>query len=229
MSDWEDDGGGDGQPGGDDGLPRTAVLFDMDGVLIDSGEAVIATWRAWAERRDMDPQQVIQLGHGRPTRDVLARVAPELDGVAEGRALEAEAVTHLAPAIAGTAELFRALPDDARALVTSAGRETAAARLAAADLPVPRVVVTADDVAAGKPAPDCYLQAAALLDVSPADCIVVEDAPPGIDAARTAGMRVIALTTTHAAFELGEADVCLADPDDLTRAVDRLRREPVVR
>jgi mannitol-1-/sugar-/sorbitol-6-phosphatase len=222
VTDW------DGRDG-DDGLPRSAVLFDMDGVLIDSGEAVIATWRAWAERRDLDPAQVIQLGHGRPTREVLARVAPELDGVAESRALEAEAVSYLAPAIEGAAELFASLPDDARALVTSARRETAAARLAAAELPVPRVVVTADDVAAGKPAPDCYLQAAALLGVAPADCIVVEDAPPGIDAARSAGMRVIALTTTHAAFELGEADVCLSDPDDLTRAVDRLRREPVAR
>jgi sugar-phosphatase len=169
------------------------------------------------------------IGHGRPTREVLARIAPEVDSEAEARVVEAEVINHRAPAIEGTVELYRSLDDDSRALVTSANRETAAARLQAIDLPAPRVVVTADDVAAGKPAPDCYLQAAALLDVAPFDCIVVEDSPPGIEAARTAGMRVIALTTTHAAFELNEADVCLSDPGDLTRAVDRLRREPVAR
>src|ERR1700742_45657 len=156
--------------------PRMAVLFDMDGVVVDFGEAVLATWRWWAEEHDVDPERVIAIGHGRRTAEVLARVAPDLDdSVAEALAVEEKAVSFLAPAIPGTVELYLSLDDDSRALVTSATRATAAARLEAIGLPAPRVVVTADDVAAGKPAPDCYLQAAALLGVAPADCIVVED------------------------------------------------------
>ncbi|HEY6779320.1 MAG TPA: HAD-IA family hydrolase [Thermoleophilaceae bacterium] len=210
--------------------PVGAVLFDLDGVIVDSTGTVADIWRDWALRRDIDPERLIAFSHGRPTRETLKRFAPELDPIAEGLGLEREAVRRGAETIEGVAALYRALPDGARAVATSASRETALARFEAAGLPLPRVLVTADDVAAGKPAPDCYLLAAALLDVPPADCIVVEDAPAGIDAARGAGMRVIALTTTHPAFELVEADVCLGDPDDLTRVVERLRRsEPVGR
>ncbi len=207
-----------------------AVLFDLDGVIVDSTGTVADIWREWALQREIDPERLIAYSHGRPTRATLQRFAPELDPRQEGLELEREAVRRGAETIEGVAALYRALPDAARAVATSASRETALARFEAAGLPLPRVLVTADDVAAGKPAPDCYLLAAALLDVPPVDCIVVEDAPAGIDAARGAGMRVIALTTTHPAFELVEADVCLTDPGDLTRAVERLRRsEPVSR
>jgi len=210
--------------------PAGAVLFDLDGVIVDSTGTVAAIWREWAQERDIEPERLIAFSHGRPTRETLKRFAPELDPIAEGLGLEREAVRRGAETIEGVAELYRALPDGARAVATSASRETALARFEAAGLPLPRVLVTADDVAAGKPAPDCYLLAAALLDVPPAECIVVEDAPAGIDAARGAGMRVIALTTTHPAFELVEADVCLGDPGDLTRVVERLRRsEPAGR
>jgi mannitol-1-/sugar-/sorbitol-6-phosphatase len=211
-----------------DDSPPGAVLFDLDGVIVDSTATVAEIWREWATERDVDPDQLVAFSHGRPTRETLTRFAPELNALEEGTLLEREAVRRGAETIEGTAALYRALPDGARAVGTSARRETALARFETAGLPLPRVLVTADDVAAGKPAPDCYLLAAALLDVPPADCIVVEDAPAGIEAARTAGMRVIALTTTHAAFELGGADVCLSDPDDLTRAVERLRRNAPV-
>jgi mannitol-1-/sugar-/sorbitol-6-phosphatase len=218
---WSDDDGR--APGG-------AVLFDLDGVIVDSTATVEDVWRRWALGHDVDVERLVAFSHGRPTRETLTRFAPDLDPLAEGLELEREAVRIGAEPIAGTIELYRALPDVARGVATSARRETALARFEAAELPLPLVLVTADDVAAGKPAPDCYLLAASLLDVPPTECIVVEDAPAGIEAARTAGMRVIALTTTHPAFELGEADVCLTDPGDLSRAVERLRRgEPARR
>jgi sugar-phosphatase len=110
-------------------------------------------------------------------------------------------------AIDGAAQLVRSLPPDAWAIATSGTRDTAMTRLRHTSLPVPAVLITADDVTRGKPNPEAYLLAAAKLDVRPAQCVVVEDAPAGVSAARAAGMRVIALATTHSQIELGEAHV----------------------
>ncbi len=110
-------------------------------------------------------------------------------------------------AIDGAAQLVRSLPPDAWAIATSGTRDTAMTRLRHTSLPVPSVLITADDVKRGKPNPEAYLLAAAKLDVRPERCVVVEDAPAGVSAAHAAGMRVIAVATTHSQIELGEADI----------------------
>jgi mannitol-1-/sugar-/sorbitol-6-phosphatase len=183
-----------------------AVISDLDGVLIDSVAPTVRVWRAWGERHGIDGAALQAANHGRPARAVLAEhVTPaELDAEA-GWLARAETVdTDGVVAYPGAADVL-ALPAERVAIATSCGFPLARARLAAAGLPVPAVLVTSDDVARGKPAPDPFLRAAERLGVDPAACLVFEDAPAGIAAARAAGMTVWAVTTTHRAADLGEA------------------------
>ena len=174
-----------------------AVLSDLDGVLIDSGAVVDDTWRRWATRHGLDPDVVVAGCHGRPGAELVAEHAPDADLAAEMEwlvAYEIDAAGRVR-AFDGAAELLSA--DATVAIVTSCTAPLAHARLAAAGLAVPRVLVTADRVGRGKPAPDPYLLAAAELGVDPAECVVLEDAPAGIEAGRAAGMTVVAVATTH--------------------------------
>jgi sugar-phosphatase len=177
-----------------------AILCDLDGVLVDTGDAVERVWREWALERGLDADALVGEIHGVPTRQVLARWAPELgeDEVVRVDALHAATGGEPMP---GAHELL-ALAD---AIVTSCTAPEAAARLRAAGLPTPDVLVTADDVARGKPSPDPYLEAARRLGAAPEDCLVIEDAPAGIAAGNAAGMTVWAVATTHAPEELREA------------------------
>jgi sugar-phosphatase len=182
-----------------------AILSDLDGVLVDSGAAVALAWRTWALRHDLDPDAVAAVVHGRPGAELIAEFVPDADLAAEVAWLEAfeiDAAVSARP-FAGAAEL---LAGDGVAIVTSCTGPLARARLAAAGLPVPAVLVTADRVARGKPAPDAYLLAARELGVEPAACAVLEDAPAGVAAGRAAGMTVHAVTTTHAPAALTAAD-----------------------
>lgn len=176
-----------------------ALLFDMDGTLVDSTAVVEQVWRRFAGRHGLAPEPLLATLHGRQARDTIAALAlPGVDIDAEAARLTAEEIARtegIVP-LAGAAELLASLPDDAWALVTSAGRELATARLTAAGLPLPRVMITAERVGRGKPDPEGYLTAARELGVAPADCIVFEDAEVGLAAARAAGMRAIALPTT---------------------------------
>ena len=202
-------------------VPRvrfSAILSDLDGVLVDSGDAVERVWREWAVEQGLDPDDVGRASHGVPSRQVIARVAPHLP------AGEAERVDRLHAATGGAAlpGALELLHGGWRlAVVTSCTRPLAAARLTAAGLPDPPVLITDDDVARGKPAPDPYLAAAGALGVAPAECLVIEDAPAGIAAARAAGMTVWAVATTHDRGDLAAADLVA---DDLRRALDGLRR-----
>jgi sugar-phosphatase len=177
-----------------------AVLFDMDGTLVDSRQIVERMWLRWAREHGLAPEAVLAEAHGRRTLETMQRVAPDI-----AKALEEGGET----AIAGAAGLLRVLPADRWAVVTSAIRRIAAARLAGAGLPLPRVLVGAEDVPAGKPAPDGYLKAARALGVEPARCVVIEDTPAGVQAGRAAGAVVIGLCTTFAAID--GCDVVLAD------------------
>jgi len=184
------------------------VLLDMDGVLVDSTPAVARVWRKWAEERGLDAEKVIDTAHGRRSIETIRIFAPEVDAVRENLRVEQmeiddkEGVT----ALPGAADFLRSLPAGSYAIVTSATRALAEARLEYAGLPVPRHMVSADDVENGKPSPEPFLKGASLLGLEPRDSIVFEDAPSGIQAAHAAGMKVIALTTTYRAEELGEAD-----------------------
>jgi mannitol-1-/sugar-/sorbitol-6-phosphatase len=181
-----------------------AVISDLDGVLVDSTAAVSRAWARWGERHGIDGAALQAANHGRPSRALVAEhVAPGLVDAEAAWVLEAEVGdTEGVVAHAGAADVL-ALP--VVAIATSCEAPLARVRLAAAGLDPPGVVVSADEVARGKPAPDPYLLAAERLAVDPAACLVIEDAPSGIAAGRAAGMTVWAVTTTHEPRELREA------------------------
>lgn len=157
----------------------------------------------------LDPGRVLARVHGRRAVDAVAELAPHLDAVAEARRIEALELTNARSvrACPGAVALLRGLPWFAWAVVTSGTRRLARARLAAAGLPLPRLLITAEDVAVGKPDPAGYLRAAAGIGVPPGQSLVVEDAPPGVRAGRAAGMAVRGVTTTYAAAALAPATV----------------------
>ncbi|HEV8357179.1 MAG TPA: HAD-IA family hydrolase [Gemmatimonadales bacterium] len=197
-------------------MPRfraAALLFDMDGVLVDSGAVVERSWRRWAARRGLDPAPFLEAAHGRRTMETLREVRPDLELAEEVAWLDAAELADVEGivAVAGAPELLRAVPPGAWALVTSAGRELVERRLGAAGLPRPRVLVSSEDVTRGKPAPDGYLLGARRLGRAAAECVVFEDSPPGTAAGRAAGARVVALTTTHRPDQLGEVAAVVAD------------------
>jgi sugar-phosphatase len=201
----------------------TALLCDLDGTLVDSREDVDAAWREFAARHGLDLGGVMAATFAGPSRDVVATVAPWLDAEAEAALVERRQVEAAGRtrAIEGAAELVRAWPRERLAIVTSGGRELALARLAGAGLPAPAVLVSADEVRRGKPDPEGYLRAAALLGADPRRCLAIEDAPAGIAAARAAGARTVGLATTHAPQELAEADEVVASLADLALAPAR--------
>ena len=194
-----------------------AILFDLDGVLVDSTACIERHWTRWATGHGLDPALVIRAAHGRPTVETMREVAPHLCAEEETARLEAGEAsdTDGVFAFSGAAELLRSLPEGTWAVATSGTRRTATNRLAQTGLPVPGVLITADDIRCGKPHPEPYLLAAKGLGLSTADCIVVEDAPPGVASARAAGARVIAVTTSHRADELAAADAIVAQVRDL--------------
>jgi sugar-phosphatase len=171
-------------------LNPLALLFDMDGTLVDSTVVVERTWRRFARRHGLDAEEILATAHGRRTGETVARYAPPgTDAEAETARLVAEEVADvdgIVP-VPGAADLLAALPPGTWAVVTSAGRELTHRRMAAAGLPVPEVLVSADDVTAGKPSPEGYLAAAAALGVDPARTAVFEDAEAGLRAARASG------------------------------------------
>jgi sugar-phosphatase len=193
------------------------VLSDLDGVLVDSGAEVERVWREWAVERGLDPDQIARESHGVPARGVLDRVAPHLNTPEEIAEIERRHAATGGVALPGAHELLRR----ADAVVTSCSPELAQARFAAAGLTPPAVLITSDRTERGKPDPDPYLAGAAALGADPADCLVIEDAPAGIAAARAAGMTVWAVTTTHAPEELEDADRVLLDAvEHVGRAVE---------
>jgi mannitol-1-/sugar-/sorbitol-6-phosphatase len=189
-------------------------ICDLDGVLVDSGDAVERVWRAWAVERGLDPEEVARGSHGVPTRQVIAHYAPEL-GSEEVARLDALHSATGGVALPGAAELLAR----ASAIVTSCTGSEAAARLRASGLRAPAVLVTVDDVEHGKPAPDPYLLAARRLGADPAECLVIEDSPAGIAAGRAAGMTVWAVATTHDPAELSEADEIYASTASISSRI----------
>jgi mannitol-1-/sugar-/sorbitol-6-phosphatase len=190
-------------------LSCQVILFDLDGVLVDSDAAVEETWRMWAARHGLDATAIIHVAQGRRALDTVRLVAPHLDAeheVAELTAYEAHATTGLVAA-PGARVLLEQLPPAAWAVVTSGVRAVAEHRLRFVGLPMPPVMVCAEDVARGKPDPEGYLAAAARCGTPPGDCVVIDDAPAGLDAARDAGMRAIAVASKHPLDTRNEAAV----------------------
>jgi len=200
-------------------LPCRGVLFDMDGVLVDSTAAVARVWTIWARKHGLDPEMVVKIAHGRPSITTIRELLPHGNHEAEDREVERLEIEDVEGIVAlpGAAELLRTLPATRYAIVTSATRPLAEVRLRAAGLPTPERLVTARDVQRGKPHPDPYLRGAQLLGVPPAECVVIEDAPSGVRAGKAAGARVVALRTTASGAELEEAgaDWIVKDCSDL--------------
>ncbi len=187
-----------------------AVLFDLDGVLIDSTAAVVRQWRRFADEHRLDPSVVLARVHGRRTidcvRELLAgREQSEINRAASRLDQRDLIDDHDIVALPGARELLVALPSHRWACLTSASSELAQARLKAAGLPLPPVLVGAESVVNGKPDPEGYLRAAELLRLPIQRCVVFEDAPAGIDAGHAAGAIVVALTTTHSLDQLRTA------------------------
>ena len=185
-----------------------AILFDLDGVLVDSTRSVTRQWRRWAEENNIDPQRVVEIAHGVRTIEIVRKLAPHLDAATEVVRLEKrEANDQEGVAVMpGAAELLKAIPEGRWCVVTSGTRYLATARLKLANLPTPQVLVSANDVSKGKPDPEPYLMGANRLGINPAECLVIEDAPAGIRAAHAGGMKAIGITSTYPASELKEAD-----------------------
>ncbi|HXW93985.1 MAG TPA: HAD family hydrolase [Terriglobales bacterium] len=182
----------------------SALLFDLDGVLIDSTPAVTRVWTWWALQHGFNPDEVVKRAHGRPSLATVREYLPQADLELENREVERREIADLDGVVGlpGARELLASLPSARWTIVTSCTRRLAEVRMRAAALPTPEHLVSADDITRGKPDPEPYLRAATLLGFPAKDCVVVEDAPAGVLAGRAAGAKVIAVRTTSADPEL---------------------------
>jgi sugar-phosphatase len=206
-----------------------ALLFDMDGVLINSTPAVARVWARWAIERGLNPEEVVARAHGRPSLTTVKEYLPDADHDAENREVERREIADLEGVVPlpGALDLLSRLPEDRWTIVTSCTRALAEVRIRAAGLPLPKKLVTSNDITNGKPHPDPYLKGASKLGFSPADCVVLEDVPAGVRSGKAAGAKVIAFTTTVESAVLRQsgadwvlqscADIALAAPAGQTR------------
>lgn len=198
-------------------LACQAILFDFDGVLIDSEPVYERHWKEWADERGASYEHIISIHQGIPAIRTIGIVAPHLDAVHEVEQFQLRCINDLEGLVGhnGVKVLLESLPADRWAIATSSYRNIVSSQLKYLDLPTPRVLVTVEDVEHGKPAPDPYLQAAEKLGFPISECIVIEDSLAGIDAGKKAGARVIAVATTKLATELQQADVIVSHFADL--------------
>ncbi len=205
-------------------LRCSALIFDLDGVLLDSNAIYEHHWKAWASRNSVPFESIIAVHHGRPVSATIREVAPHLDAHVQARAYKAslEAARSLEGAriFPGVLEMLDALPPGAWAIATSAPADFAHKLADHLGLPLPRVFVTGDDVLRGKPHPMPYLRAAEALGVPAAQCMVVEDAPAGVTSARAAGAFVIGVLTTNTAEALAEAHAITRSTADISVRCD---------
>lgn len=184
-------------------LHAAALLFDMDGTLVDSTAVVEATWGAFAELHSLDLAEVLAFAHGRPTAATVRHFLshPALIASETRRLVEhEESTTEGVREVPGAAEFIAALPRSAWAVVTSASRVLASNRMRAAGIPLPDVLISADDITRGKPDPQGYLLAADALRVNIGSTIVFEDSPAGIRAGLASNALTVAIGTL-AAFD----------------------------
>jgi len=180
------------------------LLFDLDGVLVDSTPAVARVWAWWARQHGFDPDETVRQAHGRPSISTIRELLPNVNHEVENKELERREIEDVEDVIPlpGAVELLQAIPPQKWAIVTSCTRRLAEVRIAAAGLPKPKRMITSNDIRYGKPHPEPYLKGAQILGVTGPDCAVIEDAPAGIRAGKAAGAHVVALRTTAGDEEL---------------------------
>jgi mannitol-1-/sugar-/sorbitol-6-phosphatase len=188
-----------------------AILFDLDGVLVDSTPCVTRVWSTWAQEHGLDAAYVVHVAHGQRTIETVRKVAPHLNAQRETDHIEEMEIsdTDGLRALPGAKELLATLPPERYTVVTSGTRRLASKRLQVAGLPVPGTMITADDVTRGKPDPEPYLAGARALGFEPEQCLVFEDAPSGVRSAESAGMVAVGVATTYRAEELVGADAII--------------------
>lgn len=198
-----------------------AILFDLDGVLVDSAECVERAWRSWSAQHGLNAEDVIAVAHGRRTIETVRAVAPHLDVLSEVSALELQEgmTSEGIYEIEGARELIARLPTNRWAVVTSGTRAIASFRLNLVKIPIPAVMVCADEISHGKPHPEGYLTAASRLGFQAKECVVIEDTPPGIEAAHAGGIRAIAVAATYPREALLDADAIVERLADLEVSV----------
>lgn len=185
----------------------SALLFDMDGVLVSSIGSVLRCWRRWAAHYGLPKAEELEIPHGMRAIDIMKQLKPELDPVEGLRLIEDMEIADVddLEVLKGVKPLLEALPVERWAIVTSATRRLLLGRLEAAGLPVPERIISADVVERGKPDPEPYCRGAELLGAEPSGCLVFEDAPSGVRAGVAAGCQVLGVLGTHSAEELREA------------------------
>ena len=184
-----------------------ALLFDLDGVLINSTPAVARVWRRWALEHNFNAEEVVARAHGRPSLTTVREYLPDADHEAENKEVERREIEDLEGVVPlpGALELLAGLPPDRWTIVTSCTRPLAEVRIKAAGLPLPLKMITSNDIQHGKPNPEPYLKGAFVLGFPPQECVVLEDVPAGVRSGKSAGARVIAFTTTVQPSALREA------------------------
>ncbi|HEX7815200.1 HAD family hydrolase [Dyella sp.] len=194
-----------------------ALLFDMDGTLLNSIPAAERIWSRWARRHGLDPQALLPTIHGKRAVDTVAQLGlPGIDPQAEAAGITQDEIEDVegVVAIPGALDFLQSLPPDRWAIVTSAPIALARRRMEAAGIPMPAVLVTAEDVQRGKPDPTCYHVAASRLGVNAADCLIFEDAPAGIEAGERAGRAVVVITATHE-HPMATSHACIASYEEI--------------
>lgn len=184
-----------------------ALLFDLDGVLINSTPAVARVWRRWALEHGFDPEEVVARAHGRPSLTTVKEYLPNAHHQVENKEVERREIEDLEGVVPlpGALDLLSSLPEDRWTIVTSCTRPLAEVRIKAAGLPLPRRMITSNDIQHGKPNPEPYIKGASILGFPPHECVVLEDVPAGVRAGKSAEARVIAFTTTVQSSALREA------------------------
>jgi len=198
------------------------ILFDMDGVLVSSIESVVRSWRRWAELYNLPNAETFEIPHGVRAKDIIKTLLPDVDLQEAVRVIEDIEVEDVADlrVLPGVKTLLEGLPPERWAIVTSSTQRLLLARLGAARLPVPERIISGDRVKRGKPDPEPYRLGAGLLGFRPEECVVVEDAPSGVEAGKAAGCRVLSVLGTHSAAELHEADWVVGSLERLAVAAD---------